>query len=93
MTTPRRRNASHRKYFSYTELRARGWTPRLIEQELGAGDLYRTNPADVTGPPRRFWRRTRVEGAERDEAFLALQHKREDRRQDMPRPAALPFDD
>ncbi|GGI73715.1 hypothetical protein [Deinococcus wulumuqiensis] len=66
------------------DLKDRGWTPRLIERFLGPHDLTRENGLKMGRrrlPPVKLYLETRVDEAERDDAFLAAQAKAADARE------------
>ena len=66
------------------DLKDRGWTPRLIERFLGPHDLTRENGLKMGRrrlPPVKLYLETRVDEAERDDAFLAAQAKASDARE------------
>ena len=62
---------------THTQLKQRGWSPKLIKTYLGDPD--RTDPNPIypgKGAPRKRWEQTRVEAAEKCPEFLAHQTKR-----------------
>ncbi|MBZ9638744.1 hypothetical protein [Streptomyces sp. PSKA30] len=60
-----------RSHLSAAGLRARGWTPGMVRQLLGAPDLLRTNPHFHSAPQTRLYSIERVGAAERSEEFRA----------------------
>ncbi|MDO4245948.1 MAG: hypothetical protein Q4C89_08000 [Deinococcus sp.] len=71
-------------YLATQDLKERGWTPRLIERYLGPHDLTRENGLKMGRrrlPPVKLYLETRVDEAERDDAFLAAQAKAADARE------------
>jgi hypothetical protein len=51
-------------HLTFTELRKRGWTPRLIKQFLPEPDKLAINPHHRTGPKVRLYLLSRIEQAE-----------------------------
>jgi len=52
------------RYLTAPDLRARGWTDKLILDHLGAPDTLKTNPYYLSGPKMRLWsaeRATQIE--------------------------------
>ena len=71
-------------YLATQDLKDRGWTPRLIEKYLGPHDLTRENGLEMGRrrlPPVKLYLETRVDEAERDDAFLAAQARAADARE------------
>ena len=71
-------------YLATQDLKDRGWTPRLIEKYLGPHDLTRENGLKMGRrrlPPVKLYLETRVDEAERDDAFLAAQARAADARE------------
>jgi hypothetical protein len=66
------------RFFTKTELRARGWSARLIEELLGDPDYSKRNPYR-RGSPILRWQEERVINAEKAEPFLHHQEHREKR--------------
>lgn len=52
-------------------IKARGWSPRLIDTILGEPDMLATNPMYRSGPRVKLWLLKRVEAAEADPRFIA----------------------
>lgn len=57
------------RLLSVPELRARGWTPALIRQFLGAPDGERDNPHGRAAAPMRLYLQSRVDAAQQEPAF------------------------
>jgi hypothetical protein len=70
-------NPPNDDYLSLSALRARGWSPKLIERELGEPNKTARNPMYRTAAPCRLWLRCHVEAAEKAEPFLAHQARRQ----------------
>ena len=82
-------------YLATQDLKERGWTPRLIERYLGLHDLTRENGLKMGRrrlPPVKLYLETRVDEAERDDAFLAAQAKAADARERAARNADAAVD-
>lgn len=71
-------------YLATQDLKDRGWTPRLIARFLGEHDQTRENGLRMGRrrlPPVKLYLETRVDEAERDDAFLAAQARAADARE------------
>lgn len=71
-------------YLATQDLKDRGWTPRLIARFLGEHDLTRENGLRMGRrrlPPVKLYLETRVDEAEREDAFLAAQARAADARE------------
>lgn len=82
--TKREKPLNPEGYLATQDLKERGWTPRLIERFLGPHDLTRENGLKMGRrrlPPVKLYLETRVDEAEREDAFLAAQAKAADARE------------
>jgi len=59
-----------------TQLKIRGWSPKLIEKFLGPPDETARNPVFRSKAPMKLWKRSRVESSETQPEFIAYQSKR-----------------
>jgi hypothetical protein len=65
------------EFYALKDVKARGWSPKLIETILGAPDQFKRNPTRRSGPPMQLWLRRRVEATEHaSPEFIAYQVKR-----------------
>lgn len=63
-------------FFNLTEVKARGWSQKLIDDILGDPDKLKRNPVYRSAAPVKLWDRARVEAAETLEAFTSYQGRR-----------------
>lgn len=61
------------KLFSAAELKYQGWTEAAINNYAGTPDDSRENPMQKSGPPMRFWLKTRITRIKQTKRFLAWQ--------------------
>jgi len=80
--------AIEKKWISQAGLKARGWTPKLIERFLGQPERTVPNPHYRSAAPTRLWSLEAVLKAERDPAFQEALAQAQ-RRQEGARKAAL----
>lgn len=63
-------------FVTFTALRARGWSPKLIESILGEPDKLARNPYYRSAPPTKLFLTERVEAGEKNESFIVHQPRR-----------------
>lgn len=71
---------SEQGYFNLSQIKERGWPPKLVETILGAPDALSINPRHMSGPKIRKYLAARVEAAEADPSVAAVLEKKRQRR-------------